>query len=229
MTQISIHQPVYLPWLGFFKKIISSDIFVFLDDVQFEKNGWHNRNKIKTKDGDIWLTVPVHAKNNILLNSIQIDNSSNWSQKHAKSILLNYSKSPFFDEYWSDYELIYKKKFTTLLELNVILIKTILKQLDVKTKIVFSSELKTTSTGSDRILEICKKLKATSYLSGIQGPNYLKTDDFKKNNIKLIIQNFHHPTYKQLYNSFLPNLSTIDLIFNEGFNARDLLDHSKNF
>ena len=125
--------------------------------------------------------------------------------------------------------IIYKNNFTRLLELNVILIKTILKQLDIKTKIIFSSELKTTTTGSDRILEICKKLKATSYLSGIQGPNYLKIDDFKTNNIELIIQNFHHPTYNQLFNSFLPNLSTIDLIFNEGLNARDILDRSKNF
>lgn len=229
MTRISIHQPVYLPWLGFFKKILSSDIFVFLDDVQFEKNGWHNRNKIKSKEGDLWLTVPVHAKNNPLLKSIKIDNNLNWSQKHSKSIFLNYSKSKFFDEYWSDYELIYKKNFVTLLELNVEFIKTILKHLDIKTKIIFSSELKTSTTGSDRILEICQKLNASSYLSGIQGPNYLEIDDFKINDIELIIQNFHHPIYKQLYDSFMPNLSTIDLIFNEGSNARAILDKAKNF
>ena len=95
MKTVSIHQPVYLPWLGFFKKIMSSDIFVFLDDVQYEKNGFQNRNKIRTYDGDMWLTVPVKAKSQTLLNEVSIDNSGNWSNKHIKSVFYNYSKTKY--------------------------------------------------------------------------------------------------------------------------------------
>ena len=159
MTLISIHQPVYLPWLGFFKKILESEIFVILDDVQYEKNGWHNRNKIKTKDGDMWLTVPVHAKNNIKLNQILIDNNSIWFKKHSKSIFINYKKANFFQQFWNDFELIYEKKFDRLIDLNLEIINLFLKKLDIKTRIVFSSELNILKSGSNRILEICKQLK----------------------------------------------------------------------
>lgn len=229
MKTISIHQPVYLPWLGFFKKITSSNVFVFLDDVQYEKNGWHNRNKIKTKDGSIWLTVPVNSTTNIKLNEISIDHTSNWLKKHKKSIYLNYVKAKFFDSIWPEFELIYQKDHELLIELNLEIIQLILKKLNIKTKTILSSDLNIMQSGSDRILEICKNLQADRYLSGIQGKNYLKIDDFKKNNIEVLFQNFQHPIYSQLYEPFLPNLSTIDLLFNEGLNSPNVLKTSSNF
>jgi len=146
---VSIHQPGYLPWLGFFKKIQSSDIFVFLDDVQFEKNGWHNRNKIKTSENWMWLTVPVNAKLGTNLNQIRIDYSSKWIKKHKKSIELNYSKSEFFDKYWSNFENIYEKKYELLVDLNMAFIKKIMEFLDIKTKILFSSSLEITEKKKD--------------------------------------------------------------------------------
>ena len=123
MSIISIHQPVYLPWLGFFEKIISSEKFVFLDDVQYEKNGFQNRNKIRTTDGDMWLTIPVKTKSKTLLKNVKIDDSSNWMKKHSKSILLNYSQSKFFDNYWPELKKIYEKKYEYLVEINMEIIK----------------------------------------------------------------------------------------------------------
>ena len=159
MTTISIHQPVYLPWLGFFGKIISSDIFVILDDVQYEKNGWQNRNKIRTRNGDSWLTVPVKTKSDTLLKDVLIDNSSNWIQKHSKTIIFNYSKTPFFNEFWNELKYFYSKQFDSLLELNVEIIKLLLQKFNINTKLILSSELDIHSHSSERILDICKNVK----------------------------------------------------------------------
>ena len=116
MTTISIHQPVYLPWLGFIEKVTSSEKFVFLDDVQFEKNGFQNRNKIRTYDGEMWLTVPVKVKSQTLLKDVKINYSTDWINKHKKSIIQNYKKAEFFDNYWFELEKIYDEKFEYLVE-----------------------------------------------------------------------------------------------------------------
>lgn len=229
MTTISIHQPGYFPWLGFFGKIVFSDVFVFLDDIQYEKNGWQNRNKIRVEGGEMWLTIPIKSKFGIFLKDVEIDNSSNWAKKHSKSISLNYSKSKFFTEYWKDLENIYKKKFEYLIDLNLEIIGYIMEKLNIKTRTVLSSELNISDAGSNRILKICKELTADSYISGISGKDYLKLDDFKKNNIQVKFQNFQHPSYTQVYEPFYPNMSTIDLLFNEGKNAEKILNQAKNF
>lgn len=229
MTVISIHQPVYLPWLGFFEKILHSDEFVFLDDVQYEKNGFQNRNKIRTHEGSIWLTVPIKAKSKTLLKNVKIDYLSDWRKKHSKAIMLNYSKAGFFDEYWSDLEKIYDEKYEYLIELNVEIIKFLMDKLQIKTKIIFSSELGITKKSSDRILEICKKLNADTYISGIVGKEYLNVDDFAKNKINLKFQNFQHPKYKQVFDPFFPNMATIDLLFNEGPNTTKIIKKSRGF
>lgn len=225
---ISIHQPGYIPWLGFFKKIQSSDIFVFLDDVQFEKNGWHNRNKIKTSENSMWLTVPVNAKLGMNLNEIRIDYSSKWVKKHEKSIELNYTKSKFFEKYWPHFKKIYEKEHELLIDLNMALIIKIMEILNIKTETVLSSSLEITQKKSARILQICQLLNASEYISGIMGKDYLDINNFKKNKINVIFQNYKHPVYLQKYNSFLPNMSIIDLLFNEGENATKILEESKN-
>ena len=228
MAIISIHQPVYLPWLGFFEKIISSEKFVFLDDVQYEKNGFQNRNKIRTNEGDIWLTVPVKTKSKTLLKNVKIDDSSNWMKKHSKSILLNYSQSKFFDNYWPELKKIYEKKYECLVEINMEIIKFLLKKFEIKTEIVFSSELKIVEKGSDRIIKICKVLDADTYISGIGGKQYLSKEDFIKNKIHIKFQNFKHPTYQQVFDPFYSNMAAIDLLFNEGSNAINIIKKKKN-
>ena len=223
MTTISIHQPVYLPWLGFFEKVISSEKFVFLDDVQFEKNGFQNRNKIRTYDGEMWLTVPVKAKSQTLLKDVKINYSTDWINKHKKSIILNYQKAKFFDKYWLELEKIYDEKFEYLVELNIEVIKFLFNKLKIKTETLVSSELHISDKGSDRILEICKILDVNRYISGITGKKYLLIDDFKHHKIKLEFQNFQHPIYQQVFDPFYPNMAIIDLLFNEGDNAMKII------
>ncbi len=229
MTLISIRQPGYLPFLGFFKKIESSDVFVFLDDVQFEKNDWDNRNKIKTIDGSAWLTIPVFHKFGTKLNEIKIDNTQEWNKKHRKTIETNYQKSEYFSKYWEDIELILSKKWEKLIDLNFEFITYFMKKLEITTPTVKSSELKIEKIGSDRLLEICKKLNSDTYLSGELGINYLDEDIFSKNNVDIIYEKFIHPTYKQDHGEFLPNMSIIDILFNEGENAAKILKESKNY
>jgi hypothetical protein len=229
MTIISIHQPGYIPWLGFFDKIFSCEKFVFLDDVQFQKNEFQNRNKIRVFDGDMWLTVPVKSKSDTLLYDVKIDNTSNWIKKHIKSIELNYSNSEFFNEYWPEFELIFRKKYDNLINLNIDIIKFLLEKLKIKTETICSSELNISDKNSDRILKICKALKAETYISGISGKNYLNIDDFKKNGIDIIFQKFQHPTYHQVFEPFHLNMSTIDLLFNEGGKASKIIKNNNNF
>ena len=223
MTTISIHQPVYLPWLGFIEKVISSEKFVFLDDVQFEKNGFQNRNKIRTYDGEMWLTVPVKVKSQTLFKDVKINYSVDWINKHKKSIIQNYKKAEFFDNYWLELEKIYDEKYEYLVELNIEIIKFLFNKLKIKTKTLFSSELHISDKGSNRILEICKILNADRYISGISGKKYLLIDDFERQKIKLEFQNFQHPTYEQVFDPFYPNMAMIDLLFNEGDNALKII------
>jgi len=228
MNLVTIRQPGYFPYLGFFKKIESCDVFVFLDDVQFEKNDWDNRNKIKTVDGPAWLTVPVLHKFGTKLNEIRIDNNQEWSKKHRKTIEMNYQKAKYFSDYWDDIESILNKKWEKLIDLNFEFITYFMKKLSITTHTVKSSELKITKTGSERLLEICKKLNSDTYLSGELGRNYLNEEIFSENKIDVIYEKFSHPVYRQIHGEFLPNMAVMDILFNEGENAANILKESKN-
>jgi len=229
MTMVTIRQPGYLPYLGFFKKIESCDVFVFLDDVQFEKNDLDNRNKIKTIDGPAWLTVPVLHKFGTKLNEIRIDNSQEWYKKHKKTIEMNCHKAEYFLDYWKDIESILNKKWEKLIDLNFEFITYFMKKLSITTRIVKSSELKISKKGSERLLEICKKLNSDTYLSGELGRNYLNEEIFSENKIDVIYEKFSHPVYRQIHGKFLPNMAVMDILFNEGKNATKILKESKNY
>jgi hypothetical protein len=226
---ISIRQPGYFPYLGFFKKIESVDTFVFLDDVQYTRSDWDNRNKIKTSDGSMWLTIPILNKSKEFLNEVKIDNTQNWKYKHKSAIKFNYENTPFFDLYWKDIELILNKKYTKLIELNIELINYFKSILEINTEIIFSSNLNINSNGSEKLYEICKILEADTYLSGELGQNYLNLEIFEKNDIKIIFEKFQHPTYSQINSQFLPNMSIMDLLFNEGDNSINILKKCKNY
>jgi hypothetical protein len=229
LTIVCIRQPGYLPFSGFFKKIQTSDIFVLLDDVQFEKNDWDNRNKIRTSEGNMWLTVPILHKFGQKLNEIKIANNQEWSKKHLKSIQINYQKAPFFNTYWDEIRNILNKEWDNLIDLNYEFIKYFVSKLNIKNKILKSSELKIDSDGSEKLLKICKKLKADTYLSGELGKNYLDENIFNKEKIKIVYEKYEHPTYNQIYKPFLPNMSIIDLLFNEGGKSLSIIKNSKNF
>ena len=224
MTLITIRQPGYMPNITFFKKILTSDIFVYFDDAQYAIRSWDNRNKIKTPNGSMWLTVPVsdyYLKN---LNEVCISNSTNWQKKHLAAIKSSYGKSPFFKNYWSDLESILNRKWEKLIELNFAIINFINSELKINTKTICSSELNVDGKSSEKLLNICKKLNGTIYRSGPMSKNYLDENIFNQSGIKIEYENFDNSPYTQINGEFLPNMSIIDLLFNEGPNSKKFLN-----
>jgi len=218
MTRIGIHQPAYLPWLGYFNKIKESDIFVFLDSVQFEKNSFINRNKIKTPQGPLWLTIPVKTKGHMseTLASTEIDTSKPWQQKHLRAIELNYRKAAYFDAHYSSlHDALLTSNSLRLSDYLFDHLLFWLKLLDIETPVVRSSELCLEASKSDLVLDICKHFSANEYLSGPFGENYLNQEKFAQSGIAIRYQNFAHPVYKQLWGAFLPNMSVVDYAMNE--------------
>ena len=202
---------------------------MFLDTVQYKPREYQNRNRICVKGGWLWLTVPVnakgHHKQSIL--DVEIDNENAWHAKHKKSLISWYGKTRFFKKYFSFFEEVYEKQWSKLIDLNVMIIKYLLKELRINKPIYFESEIGTTTMGTDRIIEVCQKLKANTYLSGIGGKDYLEEVKFLKTDITLKYQEFNHPTYRQHYESkaqsFQPYMSVIDLLFNEGTRSIDII------
>jgi len=226
---VSVHQPQYLPWLGYFDKIARSDAFVYLDTVQYKAREWQNRNKIRTKDGTMWMTVPVMTKGlgwqNIC--DVRVDASTDWQKDHWHSLQCWYGKAPHFERYKAFFEDVYAQAWERLMDLNIHVTEFLLKEFGITTPIYMESELGTTDRSTERIIELCQKLKADTYFTGIGGQNYLDEERFKETGIGLIYQDFQPPAYRQQYSSteeeFLPCLSAIDLLFNEGENSRQIL------
>lgn len=222
---VSVHQPQYLPWIGYFHKIAHSDTFVFLDNVQYKKREFQNRNKIRTKDGWFWLTVPVITKARYTqkIKDVLIDNTSRWGKKHWQNIEISYSKAKYFNEYSKFFKSLYEKDWNKLIDLNICIIKFILKMLEIKIPIYYESNLNIEGEKTTRIINICKKLKADTYLSGIGAKEYLMEEEFVQAGIKLIYQDFKHPLYNQVYPGFEPFMATIDLLFNNGKETKSFL------
>ena len=223
----AIHQPNYLPWLGYFNKMARSDVFVLLDDVQLVRGkSFVTRNKVKTPGGDQWLTVPVKGKSElVLIKDAVISQDGKWQQKHWRTIQLSYKKAPFFDRYEEKLGEIYQHPWQNLAELNISLIKVINNLLGINTGLIRSSEMNIENTGAEKILSILRRLGADQYISG-EGKGserYIAEDDFRENSIELIYQQFEHPVYNQLWGDFISNLSVIDLLFNEGEKSLGIL------
>jgi|TARA_Y100000310_G_scaffold114203_1_gene112701 hypothetical protein len=224
---LTAHQPVYLPWLGLFHKIALADNFVWFDDVQYQKKDWNNRNKIKTKNGPIWLTVPVLSKKHFekKVGRIKINNDLPWAKKHLKSIQFSYSKSKYFDYYYEFFKNVYNKKWIFLSDLNLHILKFFLKELKIEVPIVKLSDLKISGQKSDLVLNMCKQLKAKIYIFGGEGKNYADQEKFRGSGVEPIFQEYNHPEYQQMHGDFISHLSIIDLLFNCGPECYDILMH----
>ena len=220
---ITIHQPQYLPWLGYLDKIDKADVFVILDNVQFKKNEWQNRNRIKTAQGCQWITVPVLYRLPEKINEVRINNKTNWSRKHLQALITNYSKSTYFDNYKSFFEDIFSHSWDRLVDINIEIIKFLISALELKTKLVMASDLKPRKEPTERLIDICKILNGNKYLAGNDGNKYMNLELFDKEGIEVIFQDFKHPVYNQLFGDFEPYLSAIDLLFNCGDNSLEIL------
>jgi hypothetical protein len=228
---IGILQPGYLPWLGFFEQVCKSDIFVIYDDVQYDKHGWRNRNRIKTPQGPLWLTIPVllEFKKYLPVNKIMIDNKTDWRKKHLLSIKYNYARAQYFNDYIGIFEEAYGKDWNLLMDINMYFIYKFVKCLGIDgKKIVLSSSLNVDGDRIMRLIKICKHFKADTFYEGAAGENYLLEKDFIDNGIKLMFQDYKHPVYKQLYGEFIPHLSIVDLLFNYGKESLYILNNNKS-
>ena len=213
---LAAHQPAYLPWLGYFDKLIRSDIFIFLDTVQYEKNSFINRNCIKTQQGSVWLTVPVKSKGHLRssLLETEIDNKQPWKKKHLKSIYQNYRKAPRFDECYAKIEAVYAKEYGLLSDLCWDHLMFWLQELGLKKKLIRSSELPIDSNKSKLVLDLCTYFKADYYISGALGKGYLQIEDFQQAGIAIEFQDYQHPIYPQLYGEFVSNMGIVDFWMN---------------
>ncbi|HRZ87553.1 MAG TPA: WbqC family protein, partial [bacterium] len=189
-----IHQLHYLPWLRYFHKIAQCDVFVILDDIQYNKNGWQNRNKIKGSGGPLTLTVPVFSKYQQNLNEVKIDNKVSWRKKHWASFEYSYRKAPFFERYAAELADVYQREWEELNAVNFELLTRFLRMLNIRTKIVRSSESQFPGTATERLVTICRQLGAETYLTGEHARDmYLDEAMFAKEGIGLVVQSWKAP------------------------------------
>lgn len=231
MTKVAIMQPTYLPWVGYFGLMMASDIFIFLDNVQFQKRGWQQRNQIKTLKGNLFLTVPVKTKNryNQFVNEVEVDNSTDFKKNHFKSIEFNYNKTDFFKQYELELKEIYNKKYDRLVTLNYDLIYWIKEKLNIKTKLIKSSDFEKQGNKDELIANLVEKVNSKNYLFTEGSKDYiLDSKIFQYKKIKLTKFNFNIEAYKQQYENFLPHMSIIDLLFNLGEKSQAYLKKNIN-
>ena len=201
-----------------------------MDNTQYDKK-FTNRNKIKIPDGWSWLTVPINKEHKFLPNKlVEINNKENWKEMHWKKITRSYTNSKFFKKnYKSFFEEVYNKEWKFLLELNSELLRQIIDWLGLKIQIIKESELNINGNSTERLVNVCKELGAETYVSGVGGKEYMNEKLFQKNNIKIEYQKFQCPTYTQIFGGdFIPNLSIIDLLFNNGSKSLPILTDDTN-
>ena len=224
------HQPECLPWLGFISKACMGDVYLIVDNVQFVKEHWHNRNKIRISRGEQWLVVPVEGKQKTqLFSDVKISYARNWKRKHLNSIQMSYSKSPYFSEIFEEIKQLYSKDHEYLLDYNISFIKYAFSKFNIRVPILRATDLikqgKTLEgKKSDLIVNFCKATNTDTFVFGESGKTYIEKNKFTDSGIKFIFQDFHHPTYNQPQKGeFIPNMCFLDLLFNYGDNSKNIL------
>jgi WbqC-like protein family len=225
MTTCVILQPSYIPWRGYFHQVQKADLFVFYDDVQYDRLGWRNRNRIKTPQGPKWLTIPVHrhgaVTEQIPINQIQICWKDSWNAKHWSTIEYAYHKTPFFQSYAPLLKTFYERHPTWLSDFTIELTIAIARELGIQhTEFIRSSALQVEGFKTDRLINILRKLGASHYISGPSARNYIQEEKFSAAGITLEYMEYHYPEYPQLYPPFDPQVTVLDLLFMTGSDAR---------
>lgn len=228
-TTVVVLQPGYLPWLGFFDQLRRADVFVYYDDVQYDKHGWRNRNRIKTQTGPLWLTVPVRhsagasGRDFPRIIDVEIDGRTPWGRKHATTIRQAYARAPYLDRYMPALEELLQRRWERLVDLDMVVADLMAGWFGLQRRIERSSALGIGGEKSERLVSICRHFSAATYLSGDSAQNYLDVPLFERHGIHVEWQQFTHPVYPQLHGDFVPHLSAIDLILNCGDAAASVL------
>ncbi|MDO8662402.1 MAG: WbqC family protein [Candidatus Omnitrophota bacterium] len=224
---VVIHQPDFLPYLGFFHRLLQADLWVILDNVQFvhKGSGWQHRDKIKTPAGEKWITISVQKpKLGTPIQEVILSKDVDWKNNHLNLIRQNYNKAEFFNEIFPCIQELYRFDCFKMVDFNLKSIKLLLSLFDIKIEYVMASTLGGRGKNNELLSDILKKVGATTYLSGVGAKDYFKQEPFDKAGIDVVWQKFVHPVYPQLFGEFIPYLSSIDLLFNCGIKeSREIL------
>ncbi len=221
--KVAIHQPQYLPWLGYLDKIDSADVFILLDTVQYKKHEWQNRNRIRKKDGWQWVTVPVIDRFPERLAEVEIDGRADWQRKHCQALRQNYASAPHWEPLGPKLLALLEQPWMRLVELNVAVLDLLCEQLGVRTRRSLASALPARDEPTDRLIDLCRAVGGTEYLSGQTGPEYMDTRRFTEAGIGVQVQKYQHPEYPQRYKPFISHLSVVDMLFNCGPQSLSIL------
>jgi len=220
-VNVVILQPSYIPWRGYFDQIRRADLFIFYDDVQYDKQGWRNRNQIKTAQGKQWLTIPVHSRGTregLLIKDVRIDWSRPWGQQHLKALIFAYNKSPYFRDTLPLLETVYDRRDDCLADFTIE--TTILLSRITSTRFLRSSELPgIDGVRTDRLIQILKQVGAKHYISGPSAREYIEQEKFDQAGITLEYMEYNYPEYPQLYPPFDPYVTVLDMLFMTGSDA----------
>lgn len=221
---IGILQPSYLPWLGCFEQMHAADVFVFYDDVQFEKGSWRNRNRVKTPQGPTWLTVPVlkpGGDQSIL--DVRINPVVPWAKKHARTLQINYAKAPYTDRYLPELTDLLDRGWTDLCGLNLATSRWLADRFGIRTEFVRSSELGIPGRRTERLIRLIRELGGDVFYEGAAGRSYINPQEFADQGIEVRFQDYRHPEYRQLHGAFISHLSAVDLLLNHGPSSLNIL------
>lgn len=220
----AIHQPQYLPWLGFFDKMDQAGIFVLLDNVQYKRREWQNRNRIKTPRGVQWLTVPVSGEYLALISAVTVEQGENWRHKHLESLRHAYHRAAHWPGAAAPLEVFYAGEWPLLGQVNGASISWLREQLGITTPLRWASQLEGLSEDpTGRLVDICRAVGADTYLSGVDGAKYMDLGQFAAAGIEVIFQHYEHPVYPQLHGEFASHLSALDLVLNCGPQSLEIL------
>ncbi len=226
--RVSIMQPAFLPWLGFFDRLLTSDLLIVLDHVQIDMNSktkFVNRNRIRTATGWIWLTVPLLTKglSDLAINKLRILEDSPWRKKMWRAIEASYSQSPFFATYAETVSAALDQPIDNIANLDRVLTDALLARMEIELPVMYSSAMPIGGVKDDLLISLCSDVGATSYISGPFGRDYIDRTKFEDAGIGLMFHDYEHPRYEQAFPGFEPYMSMIDLLFNHGPKSKDIL------
>jgi len=227
-VKVAIAQPTYLPWLGYFDLLDQVDTFVLLDTVQFEKQSWQQRNRIKTPTGLQWLTVPVVFRGRLGQHILDVEiREPDFWRDHLRAIELNYRRAPFFDKYYPSLNELMRSTSSglRLADLTVGLLRWLAKMLGIATPVVRSSELTVSGKRTQLLAEVCSLLGASTYISPLGSADYLLNElpILTERGVDVVFQHYEHPAYRQLFPPFEAHASVLDVLFNEGENSLPII------
>jgi hypothetical protein len=228
---VAAHQPSYLPWLGYLDKMARADLFVVMDDLQYEAQNFQNRNRIKLNQGAGWLTVPLergHQSDRICDKRIQNHASprEHWQRRHFTALRIHYGRSPFFRAYGDQLAEVYSRPWTRLVDLDLHILELARGWFGITQPVVLASSLGLRGERTERIIDLCRAVGARTYLSGSGGSTgYLDLEALRRAGVTVAWQSFDHPRYQQRYPGlgFIPNLCFLDALFNVGPDCRALI------